>query len=210
VWDAALVAMAGVHRLDPEQLGLGFAGQPEYGPVGAAQQLAAYERHLAFFELEDTALGVVHQALSWLHDNPPVERHPARLLWGDARLGNIIFRGGEVAAVLDWEMVTLGQPETDLAWFLHLDRHLSEGVGVPRLGGLPDRAATLSRYAELLGRPMEHFHYYAVLASVRHTLLAARVTRLIGHYGLLPSGVDIPLGAFAADLLTRVLDEATA
>jgi aminoglycoside phosphotransferase (APT) family kinase protein len=176
--------------------------------VGAAQQIAAYEQHLAFFGLEDTATEVVHDALSWLHSHPPAERHPTRLLWGDARLGNIIFRDGEVAAVLDWEMITLGQPETDLAWFLHLDRHLSEGVGVPRLAGLPDRAATVSRYAELLGRPMEHFDYYAVFAALRHALLAARVTSLIGQYGLLPPGVDVPLGTFAARLLARVLDEA--
>lgn len=137
VWDAALVAMAGIHRLDPRRLGLGFAGQPKYGPVGAAQQLAVYERHLGFFAVDDGARDVVGDALAWLHDHPPAERHPVRLVWGDARLGNMIFRGERVAAVLDWEMVSLGQPETDLGWFLHLDRHLSEGVGLARLPGLP-------------------------------------------------------------------------
>lgn len=208
LWDAALVAMAGVHRLDPEPLGLGFVDQPEYGPAGSAQQVAAYERHLEFFEVDPAAAGVVGAALRWLHDHRPVERYPVRLLWGDARLGNIIFRGARVAAVLDWEMVTLGQPEVDLAWFLHLDRHLSEGVGGPRLAGLPDRAATVARYGQLLGRPVENVDYYAVLAAVRHALLAARLTGLIIQYGLLPPGVDLPLGAMAAGMLTRVLDEA--
>lgn len=208
LWDAGLVAMAGIHRLDPERLGLDFAGQPEYGPVGAGQQLAAYERHLEFFAVDDDATGVVRDALRWLHDHPPAERHPVRLLWGDARLGNIIFRGTEVVAVLDWEMMSLGQPETDLAWFLHLDRHLSEGVGVPRLDGLPDRAATVARYADLLGRPLEDLDFYAVLAALRHALLAARVTRLIVRRGLLPPGVEIPIGRYSARLLARVLDEA--
>ncbi|EIV96320.1 phosphotransferase family protein [Frankia sp. QA3] len=208
VWDAGLVAMAGIHRLDPRRLGLGFAGQPEYGPVGAVQQLAAYERHLEFFAVDDAVRGVVGDALAWLHDHPPAERHPVRLVWGDARLGNMIFQGERVAAVLDWEMVSLGQPETDLGWFLHLDRHLSEGVGLARMPGLPDRAATVARYAELLGRPMEDMDYYLLLASLRHTLLAARVTRLLGQYGPLPIGGVPPIDRFAARLLARVLDEA--
>ncbi|WP_261575769.1 phosphotransferase family protein, partial [Frankia gtarii] len=207
VWDAGLVAMAGIHRLDPRRLGLGFAGQPEYGPVGAAQQLAAYERHLEFFAVDDAARGVVGNALTWLHDHPPAERHPVGLVWGDARLGNVIFQGEQVAAVLDWEMVSLGQPETDLGWFLHLDRHLSEGVGLARLPGLPDRAATVARYAELLGRPMADLDYYLLLASLRHTLLAARVTRLIREHGLLPPDRVPPIDRFAAELLARVLDE---
>ncbi len=210
VWDAGLVAMAGIHRLDPQRLGLDFAGQPEYGPVGAVQQLAAYERHLEFFAVDEAARGVVDDALAWLHDHPPAERHPVRLVWGDARIGNLIFQGERVAAVLDWEMVSLGQPETDLGWFLHLDRHLGEGVGLARLPGLPDRAATVARYAELLGRPMEDMDYYLLLASLRHTLLAARVTRLIRQYELLPPDLVPPIDQFAARLLARVLDEARA
>jgi aminoglycoside phosphotransferase (APT) family kinase protein len=207
VWDAALVAMARVHRLDPARLGLDFAGQPDYGPAGMAQQLAAYERHLEFFAPDDEARTVVDAALAFLHDHPPAERHPVRLLWGDARLGNMIFQGERVAAVLDWEMMSLGQPETDLGWFLHLDRHLSEGVGVARLPGLPDRAATVARYGELLGRPLVDVERHLLFASLRHTLLAARVTRLIREFGLLPPGRVPPIDRYASTLLARVLDE---
>ncbi|CAO5254309.1 phosphotransferase family protein [Frankia sp. AgKG'84/4] len=209
VWDAGLAAMARVHRLDPVALGVEFAGQPEYGPTGLAQQLAAYERHLDFFALADDSAETVGAALTWLRAHPPAERHPPRLLWGDARLGNLIFAaaGERVAAVLDWEMMSLGQPETDLAWYLHLDRHLSEGVGVARLPGLPGRAATEARYADLLGRPLADLDAYLLFASVRHTLLAARVTRLIIERGLLPAGQVPPIDHYAAALLTRVLEE---
>jgi aminoglycoside phosphotransferase (APT) family kinase protein len=41
------------------------------------------------------------------------------LLWGDARIGNMIFApGGTPVAVLDWETATFGQAEEDLAWYL--------------------------------------------------------------------------------------------
>ncbi|WP_131785781.1 phosphotransferase family protein [Protofrankia symbiont of Coriaria ruscifolia] len=211
LWDAALTAMAAVHRVEPGQAGLADVDQPEYGQVGAGQQLRSYEANLEHFGVDPAAdPGVLGAALTWLHEHPPAEPHPPRLLWGDARLGNIIFTGDEVGAILDWEMVTLGQPEADLAWFLHLDRHLSEGIGAPRLAGLPDRAATLERYAGLLGRPLADLDYHTVSAALRFALIATRVTRLVGEHAVLPPGTDLPLARNATRLLGRVLEEVPA
>ena len=81
------------------------------------------------------------------------------LLWGDARIGNIIFDGTRPAAVLDWEMVTLGSPEMDLAWSIFLDRHHSEGMGLPRLEGFPSYEETVERYEALTGFEVQDLHY---------------------------------------------------
>ncbi|MCM3882554.1 phosphotransferase family protein [Frankia sp. R82] len=234
VWDAGLVAMARVHRLDPGALGVEFAARLPGGsqpsgsprlpqqrereqepavPGQAAQpesmlgQLASYEHHLDFFAPADDTAETIQAAGAWLRAHPPAEHHPPTLLWGDARLGNLIFQGERVAALLDWEMMSIGQPESDLAWYLHMDRYLGEGVGVPHLPGLPGRVATVRRYAELLGRPLDDLGPYLLFASVRHTLLAARVTRLIREHGLLPPDRVPPMDRYSADLLTRVLAE---
>lgn len=61
-----------------------------------------------------------------------------------------------VAAVLDWEMVTAGDPLQDLAWYLIVDRHHHEALGVPRLEGLPDRAASVAHWEAATGRSAEH------------------------------------------------------
>ena len=71
---------------------------------------------------------------------PPSRRPPTdpALCWGDSRIGNMIFGADQqVAAVLDWEMVTAGDPVQDLAWYLLLDRHHTMAFEVPRLPGLP-------------------------------------------------------------------------
>jgi len=70
-----------------------------------------------------------------------------------AMLGKMLaLDGGRPVAVLDFETATFGQPEEDLAWFLFLDRHHSEGHDVPRLEGFPSHDATVARWQELTGR----------------------------------------------------------
>ena len=60
---------------------------------------------------------------------PPHEPPPA-FLWGDVRLGNIIFdETRRPVAVLDWEMTTIGAPEHDLAWQLTLEATQNELFG---------------------------------------------------------------------------------
>ena len=49
----------------------------------------------------------------------------------------MVFQDAGCAAVLDWEMVTVASPALDLAWWIFIDRHHSEGCETPRLAGFP-------------------------------------------------------------------------
>jgi aminoglycoside phosphotransferase (APT) family kinase protein len=154
IWWSGISVLTQVHALDVADLGLGFVDQVSYGPTGLQQRLAYYEHYLDWAYTGEVP--VAQAALAWLHKHRPAEDSNPVLLWGDSRIGNIIYSGGRPTAVLDWEMATLGQPEEDLAWFLLLDRHHSEGVGVARLAGFPDAAATIERYQQLTGRVLAH------------------------------------------------------
>ncbi|SDT78862.1 phosphotransferase family protein [Actinoplanes derwentensis] len=194
MWLAALTAMSRVHRLDPQTVGASPA------PSG---DLDFYAGHLEFFGVSgDTD---VLAALDWLRAHRPPAPASPRPLWGDARLGNIVFAGDRPAALLDWEMTDLGRPESDLAWFLHMDRFLSDGVGVPRLPGLPPQTETERWYAELLGRPLEHLAYHQVEAAFKFSVITARVVRLLELTGVMPPGSDFPLHRNATALLRRCL-----
>jgi aminoglycoside phosphotransferase (APT) family kinase protein len=205
-WFGAVAAMERVHRIEPAALGtlgLDAAELPGRGTTMLARHLDYYERHLAFFgsDSHPVALG----ALDWLREHQPRETCPGRLLWGDARMGNIIFAAAGPAALLDWEMTSLGQPEADLAWFLYLDRHLSEGIGAPRLPGLPGRAETVAWYENVSGRTVRHLDYYEVFAGFRFMLITARLTSLVTGHQMVPPGTDFPLARNAARLLERTL-----
>ena len=204
MWWGSLDILARIHELDVDSLGVRFVDRPELGRTGIDQQLGYYERFVEWAEAGE--LPDVRAALAWLRDRQPEEAGPPRLLWGDARLGNVIFRDYEPRAILDWEMVTLGQPEIDLAWFLYFDRHHSEGSAAARLAGFPSREETVARYERLLGRPMRDLDYYEVFAAMRFAVIMARLGVLFEEFGMLPRGSEFSTTNTAARLLGLILE----
>jgi aminoglycoside phosphotransferase (APT) family kinase protein len=205
VWWGGIESMAAIHRLDWRALGFGFVDKPELGRTGLDQQLAYYERYLRW-----TARGkpqpTAEAAWEWLQKNKPVDE-PDSLLWGDARIGNILFEpeGTKVAAVLDWEMVTHGNGEEDLAWAIFLDRHHSEGIGVPRLPGFPSYEATIARYEELTGRKTRWHKFYSVFAGFRFAVIMSRIAQQMVHYGVMPADSTFETNNTVTQLLAKDL-----
>jgi aminoglycoside phosphotransferase (APT) family kinase protein len=203
MWWAGVDVLAQVHGLDVAALGLGFVDQPSYGPTGLRQRLSYYEHYLHWGY--DGTVPVAEAALRWLRAHALAETAEPVLLWGDARIGNIIYSGGQAAAVLDWELATLGQPEEDLAWFLCLDRHHSEGVGAPRLPGFPSPAETIARYERRTGRTMRDMAYYEILSGFKFTVVMARIGQLFIAYDLIPADNDFPWNNTASQMLAKML-----
>ena len=132
VWESGLDTMARIHQLDRDAVGLDWIAD-----VTPAEQLAL-DHEYRTFACGDVPYPAVDQAFEILEATvPPATERPA-LCWGDSRIGNMIFGADQrVAAVLDWEMVTAGDPVQDLAWYLLLDRHHVMAFDVARLPGLP-------------------------------------------------------------------------
>ena len=91
-------------------------------------------------------------ALEWCRAHRPASESRPVLLWGDVRLGNVIF-GDDLAplAVLDWDMASIGAPEHDVAWFTTLEATTRTLLG-QHLDGFPDRDGTIAQYESLSGR----------------------------------------------------------
>lgn len=199
IWYAGLEAMAQVHALDPDALGLGFLDRKKYGARGLDQELGYYRAYVSW-----ATGGAGHPALDagleWLEQNRPTSEHLG-LCWGDARIANQIFRDGACVAVLDWEMAAIADPEMDLAWYCSFDRLFSEGLGQPRLPGIPSAADTVARWEELTGRKAVHQDFYLTYASFRFAAIFVRLMTLMA--GAAALGTD----NFATQTLEKILAE---
>src|SRR6185295_15576045 len=188
LWWHGLEVLARIHRLDWRATGLDFLSGHMPGPPGVLRQLAYYERFLAW--ARGRPQPIAEAALAWLRARVPAEE-PVGVCWGDARIGNMIFRDGRCVAVLDWEMATLGNPEQDLGWWLFLDRHHSEGIGLPRLDGFPSREETVARYEELTRRRVRHLEFYELFAGFRFAVIMCRLAQMLIAFDALPSDSDL-------------------
>jgi aminoglycoside phosphotransferase (APT) family kinase protein len=106
---------------------------------------------------------------TWLATNVPQQLR-ATVVHGDYRLGNMIVQGDRIAAVLDWEMGTIGDPRADLGYLVATYSEpggASNPLGtspVTSTDGFPTRAELAARYAEGSGREVEPLAWFEALA----------------------------------------------
>lgn len=106
-------------------------------------------------------------AFRWLTANRP-EPSPPRLVHGDYRMGNLIVDGSGLAAVLDWELVHIGEVYEDLAWFCIRAWRFGAAADLAA-GGLGSVEDFLQGYEQAGGAAVDRvtFHWWLVLATLR-------------------------------------------
>jgi aminoglycoside phosphotransferase (APT) family kinase protein len=131
------------------------------------------DRWTAFLDrIKDRELPGFDEAAKWLRAHKPIDYIPG-LMHGDYQFANVMYRHGrpaKLAAIVDWEMGTVGDPKLDLGWVVHTwpeDTSSGEGSvgGYVDLTGMPSRSQVLARYAEVSGRQVDDIDYYCVLAK---------------------------------------------
>lgn len=143
--------------------------------------------------------------LDHLDAHVPVE-HSCGVVWGDARLGNLIIADDlTVAAVIDWEMATLGPREVDLGWWLFFEEFLTDGFAVAPLDGTPRRADVISEYQSLVGHPVNDIEYYEILAALRMGILIVAGTNAHIRSGRFPADTTIATNHPVMQILARHL-----
>ena len=149
-------------------------------------ELAAWTRYLAWYADGADPAPVLNEVLAWCADHRPADAPPPAFLWGDVRLGNVVFAGdGTVTAVLDWEMATVGAPEHDLGWWWGLEAMQDQLVG-GRADGFPSIPELRARYEAGLGRPLQDLPWFETFALFRSAAILTRIGILQQRAGLTP------------------------
>ena len=203
-------ALAELSMVDYKAAHLGDFGRPE-GFLD--RQVPRWLRELDSYASSDGYPGhslPVEKVAAWLNRNQPASG-PVGIMHGDYHLANVMFGygGPYVAAIVDWEMATIGDPLLDLGWLLATWPEPDEasdviGSELARAGSLPPAHELVRIYGERTGYDVSAADWYAVLACFKLGIL------LEGTYarscaGLAPADVGHRLHHTATALFTRAL-----
>ncbi|EHB59158.1 aminoglycoside phosphotransferase [Mycolicibacterium rhodesiae JS60] len=206
---AMIDAVAALSGVDYRAIGLADLGRPD----GFLQrqvtrwltELEGYKRHEGY---PGAPLPEIDSVARWLTANTPESGEPG-VMHGDFHVANVMFEvdGPEVAAVVDWEMCTIGDPLVDVGWMLATWPYADQPAGIgdsalARAGNLASPRELVERYADNSGRDVSAIGWYTTLACFKLGIL------LEGTYaracaGAAEPGVGEYLHGLAEQLLTR-------
>jgi aminoglycoside phosphotransferase (APT) family kinase protein len=170
-FDAMNATIAQLHNYDPQAIGLG-----DYGKATGfvERQVARWSKQY----LGDTDAGRVpamDKLVDWLGKHLPPDSGRSSVVHGDFRCDNMIFAAAEprVAAVLDWELSTLGDPVADFVYHLMMYR-MPAGLFTGLAGldfaelGIPSEEQYVAAYCERTGRTsLPNLDYLSVFVLFR-------------------------------------------
>jgi aminoglycoside phosphotransferase (APT) family kinase protein len=167
-------ALVALHDVDPDDVGLGDLSK-RTGYVD--RQLKRWSQQYAGSQSRDLpGMDRMHQ---WLLDHRPPDSAP-RVVHGDFRIGNAIHApDGSIAAILDWELCTLGDPLSDVSYLLRNWGVATAGAEPPTTTapGFPSQADLIARYEAGSGRSLDNLGFWNVFHSYRSAAIVDGVYR---------------------------------
>lgn len=190
--ESMIDVMAALHAIDPDDVGLGdFAKRTDY----LGRQLKRWSAQWA--SADTRPMPRMDDLHAWLEANRP-EEGTAGIVHGDFRLGNAIHSAdGSVAALLDWELSTLGPPLADLSYLLRSwiepgETNNPAMTAPSSVEGFLSRSELVIRYEKVTGRSADDLSYWLAFHAWRSACITAGVfTRYKhGNMGHMPEGFE--------------------
>lgn len=159
--------IARLSKVDWQAKGLHDLGRPD----GFHERQV--DRWTAFLErIKGRELPGFEEAAAWLRAHRPLDFIPG-LMHGDYQFANVMYRDGapaRLAAIVDWEMGTVGDPKLDLGWVVQswpedTAAHDATESSYVDMHGMPSKAEVVAHYAKVSGRQVDDIDYYIILAK---------------------------------------------
>ncbi|HKV20025.1 MAG TPA: phosphotransferase family protein [Mycobacterium sp.] len=153
---------------------------------------------------------LVEEALDWLDANWPSDVAATQpvLIWGDSRVGNVLYEDFRPVAVLDWEMATLGPREMDAAWMVFAHMVFQELAGLAGMPGLPDfmrEEDVKATYAEKTGVTLGDLNWFYVYSGVIWCCVFMRTSARRVRFGEIEKPDDVETLFYHGALLRRLI-----
>jgi aminoglycoside phosphotransferase (APT) family kinase protein len=187
--------VAKMAKVDWRARGLADLGRPD------GYHERQVERWMRFYErVKNRDIPGLDVATEWLSQHKPLDFEPG-LMHGDYQFANVMFEHGgpaRLAAIVDWEMGTIGDPKIDLAWVL-------QAWPEDTSAGMPGRSELLEYFARESGRQVDDIDYYLILARWKLGIVLEQ-----GYARALQTGASdeklMAFGPIVLDLLERAAE----
>jgi len=184
--------LVAIHAVDPDAVGLADLGRKE---DYVARQLHRW--HGQWEKSKTRELAPIEEVHERLAQRIP-EQGPATIVHGDYRLDNMILTPeGEVAAVVDWELCTLGDPLADVGllmvyWPERGKEAIALGQPANLAPGFPSREELRARYSERSGRELSQLDFFIALGYWKLAIILEGVYAryAAGQYGKVDEGIQ--------------------
>ena len=202
--------LAEIHAVDVDAVGLGDLGRRE-GYI--ERQLNRWYKQ--FGQSKTREIPAVDEVFHDLSSRIPEQGAPA-IVHGDYRLDNcMIGHDGTVAAVLDWELCTLGDPLADVGllmvyWNDPEDEHAALLAAATTSEGFPRRQDLLERYARKTGRDLAGIDFYVAFGYWKLACILDGVYARYKHGAMGNDGADFEAFATQVDRLAETAQQAAA
>ena len=209
LWRSTLEAMACLHRVDvathfrqltETRWGMGLDADP------ADERVRQWRDYTVWASDDDEPPPTLMSAWDALQASLPSRPDRLSIGWGDAKLGNVMFQGFDVRALLDWELCGVAPAEEDLMNLLAVDAVLADLFRVPRIDGFHSREETIDLYEQQLGRALVGTNWWHVFALAKMAAEIHRILRQTRKARGMPVDIDLDSVNGALPRLRRELE----
>jgi len=169
MWQNGVATLAKIHQINLDDYDVSGV---RVSPEGQSPIQHEIDKFNTMFsdDIRDRMPPVVAEAMQYINENAPADGDK-RLCWGDSRPGNVIWKDLAPAAVIDWEMASIGDPVQDVSWWYWIDYINSVGLGLERLSGLPSLEDIYAQWHSITGLSLEHADYYDLFNITRYAVI---------------------------------------
>ena len=213
--DATVAVLAKLHSIPHADKTFAFLAEGPEDSAGDTPLRRHFNWVRSWYDFAVPDIGrspLLERTFDWLEEHWPAETAASEpvLLWGDARVGNVLYRDFRPVAVLDWEMVTLGPRELDVAWMIFAHMVFQELAGLATLPGLPGvmrEADVRATYQRLAGVEIGDLHWFYVYSGVMWACVFMRTGARRVHFGETEKPDDVESLFYHAGLMRRLIGE---
>lgn len=210
--DNTVAVIAGLHGIADAGSTFAFLEADAAGGSPLHRNLARTRAWYDFAAADGGPSPLIERGLAWLEARVP-DGTDTVLCWGDARIGNVLYRDFEPVGVLDWEMAAVGPREMDLAWLVFAHRVFESIARVMELPGMPDflrEDDVRATYAEATGVEVGDLSWYQLYDAVQWGIVFMRTGARQVRFGEIEQPDDVESLMHHRQLFEQLLDEAGA